>query len=424
MTGVEAAGRLLASSRLRQLGQAGIDGQAFLTGGSLRDRLLGIPTHDLDLAVTGNPRTAAEVLATHLGGSFFPLGRAPLVTWRVRAPGLQVDVGGIAGGIEEDVLRRDFTVNAMFWRLPRGPLLDLVGGLDDLAAGRVRVVRPENLRDDPLRVLRAVRLLATHPQLRLTSATERLLTVAARGLAGVARERVCNELRSLLAGRAAERALAVALRIGVLQVLLPAWDAYAHANEAEALAGELAVRQAGRGPLARGAADVAPAVLAAAAAGFPHTWHEEPATAALAAAGWPARAAAHATAAAALGERLAAVLGRDTPAERGLAAGAGDLIEGALAWALARSAAHSRDLLPPAAALLRWGRRFSARPHLLSGSEIADLLSLPPGPARGDAVRALRLAQARGEVRTAAQARRRLAPGPALPTPSLVKRLR
>ena len=413
MTGVEAARRLLASSRLRQLARAGIDGQVFLTGGSLRDRLLGLPTHDLDLAVTGNPRAAAEALAAHLRGSCFPLGRAPLVTWRVRAEARQVDVWGIAGGIDEDVLRRDFTVNAMFWRLPRGPLLDLVGGLDDLAAGRIRVVRPANLRDDPLRVLRAVRLLATHPQLRLTSATERLLAEAARGLAGVARERVCDELRTLLAGRAAARALAVAARIGVLQVLLPEWDGYAHAPEAEALAGELARRQAGRGPLARGAAEVAPAVLAAAAAGFPDAWHEGPAAAALAAAGWPARAAAHATAAAALGERLAAFLGRDTPAERALAAGADDLLEAALAWAVARGAAGGSDLLPPAAALLRWQRRFSARPPLLSGAEIADLLDLPPGPARGLAVRDLRLAQARGELRNAAQARRRLAPGSA-----------
>ncbi len=411
MTGVEAARRLLASSRLRQLGRAGVDGQVFLTGGSLRDRLLGLPTHDLDLAVTGNARTAAEVVAANLGGSCFPLGRAPLVTWRVRAAGCQVDVWGIVGGIEEDILRRDFTINAMFWRLPRGPLLDLVGGLDDLAAGRIRVIRPGNLRDDPLRVLRAVRLLATHPRLRLTSATERLLAAAVPGLAGVARERLCDELRTLLAGRAAARALAMALRIGVLQALVPAWDGYAHASEAEALAGELALGQSGRGPLARGAADVAPAVLATAAGGFPKTWQEEPAAAALTAAGWPARAAAHAAAAAALGDRLAAVLGRDTRAERALAAEAGDLIGGALAWAVARSAADGTDLLPFAAALLRWLRRFSARPPLLSGAEIADLLDLPPGPARGDAVRALRLAQARGDVRTAAQARRRLAPG-------------
>ncbi len=409
MTGVEAARRLLASAHLRELGQDGPGGQVFLTGGSLRDRLLGLPTHDLDLAVTGDPHAEAEALAGRMGGSCFPLGRAPFVTWRVRSAARQVDVWGIAGGIEEDVLRRDFTVNAMFWRLPRGPLLDLVGGLDDLAAGRVRIVRPENLRGDPLRVLRGIRLLATHPRLRLTFETERLLGAAARGLAGVARERVCEELGKLLGGRAAARALAVAVRAGVLQVLLPAWEGFPQAAEAAAVAGELAVSRAAPGALARGAADVSPAVLAAPAAGYPNAWHAELAAASLAAIGWPARAATHATAAAALGERLLPLLGRDTRAERELAAGAGDLLDGALAWALARGVAAGRDLLLPATTLQRWRRRFAARPHLLAGSEIADLLALPPGPARGDAVRALRIAQARGEVRTAAQARRLLA---------------
>ncbi|MDD5563155.1 MAG: hypothetical protein PHQ91_05540 [Thermoanaerobaculaceae bacterium] len=409
MTGVEAARRLLASSRLRELGRSRFDGEAFLTGGSLRDRLLGLPTRDLDLAVTGDPRAAAEGLAERTAGSCFPLGRAPFVTWRVRWGDDQVDVWGIAGGIEPDVLRRDFTVNAMFWRLPRGPLLDLVGGLDDLAAGRVRVVRPENLRDDPLRVLRGVRLLATHPQLRLTAETERLLGAAARGLAGVARERVCEELSKLLAGRAAARALAVAARIGVLQVLVPQWEGYRHAPEATALAGELAARRSGRGRLARGAADVAPAVLAAPACAFPDPWRAEAAVAALAAIGWPARAAERAAAAAALGERLAPLLGRDARAQRELAADAGDLLDAALAWAVARGTTDGAHLLPPALALLAWQRRFAARPQLLSGDEIAVLLALPPGPERGDAVRALRRARARGDVRTAAQARRHLA---------------
>ena len=99
---------------------------------------------------------------------------------------------------------------------------------------------------------------------------------------------------------------------------------------------------------------------------------------------------------------------------RELADGGEALLEPALAWAVARGElTGSKSKAAPGQALLRWRRRFSARPHLLSGAEIADLLALPPGPARGDAVRALRLAQARGEVRTVAQARRRLASGPA-----------
>jgi poly(A) polymerase len=401
VTGPEAARRLLASSRLRRLATIWDGGQVFLTGGSLRDRLLGVPTHDLDLAVTGDPQAAASAFAAALGGRSFPLGRAPLVTWRVVGARGNVDVWGIGENLERDIFRRDFTVNALFWRLPRGPLLDLVGGLDDLAAGRIRVVRHENLLDDPLRVLRGVRLLATHPRLRLTHESEQQLGSAAPGLQAVARERVCEELRILLAGPGVERALLVAARIGILPAILPSWDGYTHARPVARLAAGLARVQAGAGALARAAREVAPAVLASPAAGFPDRWEQAAACAALAECGWPPHAAERAAGAAALGERLAAVLGRDTGEERALAVRAGERLEAALAWAEARRGA-------PAAGLLRWWRGFAALPPLLPGDEVAALLKLPPGPVRSEAVQALREARARGEVRTPAQARRYL----------------
>jgi len=406
VTGPEAARRLLPSSRLRRLATMWDGGQVFLTGGSLRDRLLGVPTHDLDLAVTGDPEAAARAFAAALGGRSFPLGRAPLVTWRVVGAHGNVDVWGIGESVERDIFRRDFTVNALFWRLPRGPLLDLVGGLDDLAAGRIRVVRHENLLHDPLRVLRGVRLLATHPRLRLTHASEEQLASAAPGLQAVARERVCDELRILLAGPGVERALLVAARIGILAAIFPAWDGYTHARTVAGLAVGLARAQSGAGAFAHGALEVAPAVLASPAAGFPERWELAAATASLAEAGWPPRAAQLAAGAAALGEALAAVLGRDTGEERALAVRSGELFEAALAWAVARRGAAGPEAGAPAARLLRWWRRFAAVPPLLPGDEIAALLRLPPSPARSEAVRALREAHARGEVRTPAQARR------------------
>lgn len=406
VTGPEAARRLLASSRLRRLATIWDGGQIFLTGGSLRDRLLGFPTHDLDLAVTGDPQAAARAFAAALGGHSFPLGRAPLVTWRVTGAHGSVDVWGIGESLERDIFRRDFTVNALFWRLPRGPLLDLVGGLADLAAGCIRVVRHENLLRDPLRVLRGVRLLATHPRLRLTHESEQQLGSAAPGLQAVARERVCEELRILLAGPGVERALLVAARIGILAAILPTWDGYTHAGTVARLAAGLAGAQAGTGALARGAWEVAPAVLASPAAGFPERWEQTAASAALAKGGWPPRAAQHAAGAASLGEGLAAVLGRDTGEERALAVRAGEQLQAALAWAVARRGAAGPEAGAPATRLLRWWRGFAAVPSLLPGDEIADLLRLPPGPARSEAVQALREAHARGEVRTPAQARR------------------
>ena len=184
-----------------------------------------------------------------------------------------MDVWGMTESVERDILRRDFTVNSLFWRLPRGPLLDLVGGLDDLEAGRIRVVRPENLTDDPLRVLRGVRMLASHPRLRLTSETERHLRSAARLLREVAHERVCDELRKLLAGPAAARAVSAAERLGVLAVLFPAWEGFRHGADVARLAGSLQrLRRGPRERLARGAAEIAPAVLAAPYGGFPGEW--------------------------------------------------------------------------------------------------------------------------------------------------------
>jgi len=89
-----------------------------------------------------------------------------------------------------------------------------------------------------------------------------------------------------------------------------------------------------------------------------------------------------------------------------MAAEADELLQPAVAWAVARAATEGNNTRGAGVALVRWWRRFSSRPPLLSGDEIADLLALPAGPARAAAVRALRFAQACGEVRTGAQARR------------------
>jgi tRNA nucleotidyltransferase/poly(A) polymerase len=411
VTGPEAARRLLASPLLRRLAGIWDRGQLFLTGGSLRDRLLGIPTRDLDLAVIGDPRAAGEAFAASFGGRCFSLGRPPLVTWRVAGGRHQLDMWKIGSDLEEDIFRRDFTVNALFWRLPRGPLLDLVGGLADLAAGRVRVVRPGNLVADPLRVLRGLRLLSTHPRLRLTSESEHQLGMAAGGLASVARERVCEELFSILRGPGVERALLIAARTGVMQALLPAWLGYKHVRAVARLAGEIGRLQRGNRALAHGASEVAPALLASPAAGFPEGWQPSAVPHALVSLGLPPRTAQRAAAGAHFGERLVSVLGRNAAKERALAAEADAHLDLAAAWAVARAAMEDTDSRVAALRLLRWWRRFAAKPALLSGDEIAALLGLPPGPARAQAVRALHMARARGEVRSRAQARRFLADG-------------
>ena len=400
----EASRRLRASRTLRRIAVAAGDAPLFLTGGSLRDRLLGLVTHDIDLVTTGDPRALAARLGSELGGRPVRLGREPHVAWRLASDVGQVDLVGAQGSLHEDVLRRDLTVNAMLWRLPQGPLLDLTRGLEDLTAGRLRTVRYVNLVDDPVRVLRAVRLAATRPQLRLTSETERQLAQAAPGLAGAARERVLEELRLLLSGPAVERALLGAVRCRLLVPLLPDWETFDRGPELARAAGRLAAIARRRDGLGAGAVEVATAILAAPAAGFPERWDLAAGARALAHAGYPERRTRRVSQAAELAVRLARVLGADVREARGLAVEAGSLLPMSLAWAVAGRDEGDASVAA-AASLLRWWRRFAARPPLLSGAEIARLLDLGEGPARAAAIRRLQRARALGEVRTADQAR-------------------
>jgi poly(A) polymerase len=400
-----AQARLRASRMLRRLAAACGGGEVFLTGGSLRDRFLGVATHDFDLVVRDDVVGTSAALAKALGGSRFILGRPPLATHRVVAGTVQVDLWQADGAMRDDVLRRDFTVNALLWRLPRGPLIDLVGGADDLAAGRIRVVRAANLADDPLRVLRGVRLLATRPQLKLTAQTEALLAAAASGLTQVARERIVDEVRRLLAGPAAERATLTTLRLGLLVPLIPSCTGAEPGARLGKVAGALS-RMSGSGSrrLAGGAAEVAPVVFAALAGGWPDAWSQGDVSAALQRLGIGAGAARRIAAAAGYGERLRHALGRDRAAGREIAVEAASLCPAAAAWAAAREAADGRDRNSEARALLAWLHRFEQRPPLLSGAEIAAVLRLPADRRRAEAAGALRRAQALGQARNRAQA--------------------
>ncbi len=403
MTGLEAARRLRSSPLLRRVAALCPAG-TLLTGGSLRDRLLGLVTRDLDLVVTGDPAETARSLAAALDGAVIPLGKPPRRTWRVVAGNLQLDLWQPQGTLEEDIRRRDFTVNAIFWRFPDGPLLNLVGGLEDLAAGRIRVIAEANLRADPLRVLRALRLMATRPTLRLTADSEAALARTASLLPRAARERIHSELALLLAGPAVGRSLAVAARLGILAPLVPGWPTRGEVPVLAATASRLAqLVGSGRGSLRRGLQPLLPALLAAPAAGFPAAWDPAAAAAALTHLGLAPRLGSRLASAVAAGERFLTLPDLDGKEAREVAVDAGAQLPWALGWYLAR-----RDLDPQAArtarALLEWYRRLDRRPAPMDGSEVAVLLGLPQGPLRARAVGLLRRGRALGAVRGRRQA--------------------
>jgi len=194
----------------------------YLVGGTVRDALLGRPVADVDVAVaSGEERLARELSADGLGTAFAlsPPGAA-LPVWRVARGDSIVDVARFerGGTIEDDLARRDFTVNAIAREVGGRRLVDPFGGAADLRAGRIRSISDANLESDPLRVLRAYRLAATRGW-TIVPDTRRRLARHARLVRRAAPERLHDELARLLAGKAA-RAIGWALADGVLGATL------------------------------------------------------------------------------------------------------------------------------------------------------------------------------------------------------------
>ncbi len=171
---------------------------AWVVGGAVRDELLGRPVVDLDIACR-SPEAAARAYAKRAGGAVFPLSTEH-GGWRVALDGGRtVDFTPLQGGsIEADLGTRDFAINAVAVPLTGGDAIDPFGGRTDLERRMVRVISPTVFDDDPVRLLRAVRL-EDELGFRLDEETERLVRERALLAAEPAGERILDELRRLSA---------------------------------------------------------------------------------------------------------------------------------------------------------------------------------------------------------------------------------
>jgi len=196
-----------------------------VTGGYVRDRLLGRPSTDLDLTLDGDVDDAAgpaRRLAAACGVRAHLLGTAPHRIWRIETPSLEIEIWPLGElSPEADIRRRDFSCNALSRLLPDGPLVDLVGGLGDIRYGRLRAVSRENLASDPVRLLRGPRFLAQLADFDLDDRTRGWIRELAPALTGAPRERVGQELLKLLRGPAASRGLAECLDLGLFESAAP-----------------------------------------------------------------------------------------------------------------------------------------------------------------------------------------------------------
>src|SRR3954451_281180 len=223
---------------------------AYLVGGAVRDELLGLESKDADFVVPGvdydglrralEPHGKVEdfeVAGRRVGARLYPrdarvraaapagIEFAPPRAERSTGPGRHdfVIVADPGLSIEDDMARRDFTVNAIARRLDTGEIVDPFGGRGDLERRVLRAVGPRSFAEDPLRIVRGLRLVS---QLGLTpdESTLQQMRAEAQNVRLVSGERLGDELAKLLLGAHPARALRLALDTGVLSAVLPELD--------------------------------------------------------------------------------------------------------------------------------------------------------------------------------------------------------
>ena len=385
-----------------------------LVGGVLRDRALGLPSHDVDAVVSGGQgREIAERLAAALPARLVLLGGKEFAAYRLVAGELTVDLWDREGTpLDADLARRDFTVNSFALDARSGEVTDPFGGIADLERRLLRATTPESFAGDPLRVLRLPRLLLRLPGFAADAESLLLARECASRVSEMAPERVREELAILFGHREAHRGLALLVALdlypglwlgspgepgrpeGAIAELEALPERVRELRELDAEAGDTvdapAARFAaafahlplrdGRGPLDRlerfGDAGYLTRQEAAKVA-LLLSWEELPESG--------------------LGRRR--FLHRAGPLWTTVACSLG-------ARAAGRGAVERwRNALRPLLDLARReGGELFDPPRLLTGGEIQELLGVPPGPEVGRALAMVRQAQVDGWVKTREEA--------------------
>ena len=212
----------------------------YLVGGSVRDAMLGGIGHDLDFTTSASPGETHAILSDFtpstwdIGRDFGTIGamkregdkewQIEVTTFRADAyePGSRKPVVAFGERIEEDLVRRDFTVNAMAVDVVAGEFVDPWGGLHDLADGVLRTPAPAEVSfsDDPLRMLRAARF-ASRLGFRVAPEVQDAMRDMAERITIVSAERVQGEFTGLLLTDSPREGLDLLVRTGVAEHFVP-----------------------------------------------------------------------------------------------------------------------------------------------------------------------------------------------------------
>jgi len=215
---------------VRRLVDAGF--RAVFAGGCVRDRILGVEPKDFDIATDARPEVVLKLFdrTVAVGAKFGVIAvivgddQFEVATFRADAAYLDGRRPSAVrfGAIEEDAIRRDFTIGGMFYDPIADQLIDLVGGKRDLRAGTIRAIGnpDERFEEDHLRILRAIRF-AARLNFTIDPATWSAMLRSAPKITQIAAERIGEEIAMMMTEGGAARAMDLMMESGLMQLLLP-----------------------------------------------------------------------------------------------------------------------------------------------------------------------------------------------------------
>lgn len=230
-----------AAKVVRRLSEAGHE--AYVVGGCVRDLLVGLRPKDFDVATSAKPEEVRAIFKnSRIIGRRFRLVHIlygahviETATFRRNPPpagagdseDLLIRSDNVFGDAHEDALRRDFTINALFYDPEEGEVLDWTSGMSDITARVVQTIGEPRVRflEDPVRILRAIKF-AARLDFGIAPDVYDAIVQCRGALAQAARPRLSEEVMRLMRGGASERSFWLAFETGVLDVLLPELSTY------------------------------------------------------------------------------------------------------------------------------------------------------------------------------------------------------
>ena len=242
-----------AAKVVRRLERAGF--QAYLVGGCVRDLLLGRRPKDFDIATSARPDDVRSLFRNcriigrrfRLAHVLFGGGKVVEVATFRRNPTAVLGIGdeadadddllirsdNVFGEAHEDALRRDFTINALFYDLDRRQVLDWCGGMPDIQRRAIRTIGEPavRFREDPVRIMRAIKF-AAKLDLGIDPHTYDAMVLSRAELARAARPRIFEEILRLMREGASHRAMWLLWELGGMAILMPELSAFLDDDEA------------------------------------------------------------------------------------------------------------------------------------------------------------------------------------------------